>query len=109
MTAAVRPLRMVQQSYVIHRCNADGWTPVWTPAADTLQGCIEAAMALADRGDQFLIRETDAATGDVWLRFYQVKQRGTVPAYRGNVLRMVPRLVAEPTNTVRLPGGEWAL
>lgn len=108
MTAAVRPLRMVQQSYTIYRCYDDGRTPVWTPAADTLQGCIENAMGLASRGDKFLVREVDAATGDVWLRFYQVKQRGTVPAYRGNVLRMVPRLEAEPTNTVRLVGGEWA-
>lgn len=104
--AAVRPLRMAQQTYAIHRCYDDGRAPVWTAAADTLQGCIENAMGLASRGDKFAVIERDAQSGDAWIHTYQVKQSGMRAVAVGVETLNRPRLVAEPLTTMRLVGGE---
>lgn len=110
MTAAVRPLRMVQQSFTIHRCYDDGRTPEWTEAGETLDECIAGALALASRGDKFAVFERDHLNGDVVMRTYQVKQRAAGhTVWVGHQARKVHALYAELLTCVRFPGGELPL
>lgn len=106
MTAAVRPLRMVQHSYSIHRLYDDGRTPVWTAPGETLEDCIAEVLPLASTGDRFAVFERDHATGGVVMRTYQVKQRATGHVvYVGHRARKAHVLFAELRDTVRFPGG----
>ena len=110
MTAAVRPLRMVQQSYTVHRLYDDGRMPVWTAPGETLEDCINAALPLASRGDKCAGIERDHLHGDVVVRSYQVKQRAaTHTVYVGHHARKVAPIYAELLATMRFAGGEWPL
>lgn len=108
MTAAVRPLRMVQHSYSIHRVYEDGRMPIWTAPGDTVEDCILAVLPLASRGDKFAVIERDHLHGDEVVRLFQVKQRAaTHTVYVGHHARKVSATYAEPIATMRRPCGEW--
>lgn len=110
MSDAVRPLRMVQHSYSIHRLYDDGRMPVWTAPGETLEDCIAAVLPLASRGDKFAVVERDHLHGDVVVRLFVVKQRAaTHTVYVGHHARKVAPIYAEPLMTMRFPGGEWPL
>lgn len=110
MTAAVRPLRMPQFSYTIHRLYDDGRMPVWTAPGDTVEDCLAAVLPLASVGDKFAVFERDHMHGDVVMRTYQVRQRATGHVvYVGHRARKAHVLQAELRDTVRFPAGRLPL
>jgi hypothetical protein len=84
----MRPQRLARETFEAFRLNDDGRpSPLPTCSGASLGDCATDAAQLCLHKERFMVRRTDALTGEVTLHFYAVKQKSAPVWIGGKSLR----------------------